>query len=415
MFNTLIRTEDLARRLGDADVVVCDVRHDLARADTWGEAQYREAHMPGAVFVHLDRDLSGAKTGTNGRHPLPMPQAAAATFARLGIGPGTQVVAYDQGQGMFAARLWWMLRWLGIEAVAVLDGGFAKWTGRGSYDRLGQRSAARGRLRDPSRHADGGRLRRHGQPAHAALWRSSMHAPPSASAARRSRWTRWPATFPAHATGLTRRTSPPTERFKQPSRCAPSSQTLLARRQPRPRGPPMRVRRHRMPQPARDGDRRFCRHASLPGLLERVVRRSGAAGRNGSLRAATALTFTRERGLVASTRTAGPAARTRVVKPRVLRRRPQSAIDSGHEARSRYTGPCGSNCEPTRHKRSTRQRMDAVRERGSGCTQRRAKVTCGRKARASSVDSSVGERCAEGGVQRQQRGRGERRCGPGDP
>lgn len=131
MFNTLIRTEELARRLGEADVVVCDVRHDLARADTWGEAQYREAHVPGAVFVHLDRDLSGAKTGTNGRHPLPMPQAAAATFARLGIGPGTQVVAYDQGQGMFAARLWWMLRWLGHEAVAVLDGGFAKWKAEG--------------------------------------------------------------------------------------------------------------------------------------------------------------------------------------------------------------------------------------------------------------------------------------------
>jgi thiosulfate/3-mercaptopyruvate sulfurtransferase len=128
MFTTLIGTDDLAARLGQPDLVVCDVRHDLAHPDAWGEAQYAAGHIPGAVFVHLDRDLSAPMTGTNGRHPLPTPEAAAATFARLGIAPGRQVVAYDQAGGMFAARLWWMLRWLGHETVAVLDGGYAKWT-----------------------------------------------------------------------------------------------------------------------------------------------------------------------------------------------------------------------------------------------------------------------------------------------
>ncbi len=131
MFDTLISTEELAARLGEPGLVVCDVRHDLARPDTWGDAQYHAGHIPGAVFVHVDRDLSGATSGTNGRHPLPSPETAAATFGRLGIGPGTHVVVYDQGPGMYAARMWWMLRWLGFDAVAVLDGGYAKWSAEG--------------------------------------------------------------------------------------------------------------------------------------------------------------------------------------------------------------------------------------------------------------------------------------------
>lgn len=131
MFTTLISTGDLAARLSDASIVVLDVRHDLAQPDAWGEAQYRAGHVPGARFVHLDRDLSAPKTGKNGRHPLPAPEAAVATFGRLGIDAATQVVAYDQQQGMYAARAWWMLRWLGHDAVAVLDGGFDKWRREG--------------------------------------------------------------------------------------------------------------------------------------------------------------------------------------------------------------------------------------------------------------------------------------------
>ncbi len=127
-FTTLISTEELAARLPGGDLIVCDVRHDLARPDNWGEAQHRAGHVPGAQFVHLDRDLSAPTTGFNGRHPLPSPEVAAATFGRLGIADGKQVVAYDQSGGMFASRLWWMLRWLGFDAVAVLDGGYARWT-----------------------------------------------------------------------------------------------------------------------------------------------------------------------------------------------------------------------------------------------------------------------------------------------
>jgi thiosulfate/3-mercaptopyruvate sulfurtransferase len=125
---TLIATDQLAALLGSPGLVVCDVRHDLVAPATWGAAQYAAGHIPGARFVSLDHDLSAPKNGRNGRHPLPAPADAAATFGRLGIGAGSQVVAYDQGGGMFAARLWWMLRWLGHDACAVLDGGFARWS-----------------------------------------------------------------------------------------------------------------------------------------------------------------------------------------------------------------------------------------------------------------------------------------------
>jgi thiosulfate/3-mercaptopyruvate sulfurtransferase len=131
MLTTLISTADLAARLGDPSLVVVDVRHDLALPQRWGEERYAEAHVPGARFAHLDRDLSAPKTGRNGRHPLPAPEAAAAVFGRLGVGPDSQVVAYDQGTGMFAVRVWWMLRWLGHDAAAVLDGGFDKWVREG--------------------------------------------------------------------------------------------------------------------------------------------------------------------------------------------------------------------------------------------------------------------------------------------
>jgi thiosulfate/3-mercaptopyruvate sulfurtransferase len=131
MFRTLISTADLAARIGDPAFVVVDVRHDLAQPDHWGEDQYRASHLPGARFAHLDRDLSARKTGRNGRHPLPSPEAAAALLSRLGIDASRQVVVYDQGGGMFASRLWWMLRWLGHEAVAVLDGGFDQWIREG--------------------------------------------------------------------------------------------------------------------------------------------------------------------------------------------------------------------------------------------------------------------------------------------
>ena len=105
---------------------VFDCRHDLAKP-ALGEGQYREAHIPGALFAHLDRDLSAPKTGRNGRHPLPQPDVFTTWLGGCGVKPSDQVVCYDAGNGAMAARLWWMLRWIGHETVAVLDGGLAKW------------------------------------------------------------------------------------------------------------------------------------------------------------------------------------------------------------------------------------------------------------------------------------------------
>jgi thiosulfate/3-mercaptopyruvate sulfurtransferase len=125
-FSTLVDTETLASHLDDPSWVVFDCRHDLARPD-WGQAEYAKSHIPGARFLHLDRDLSAPMNGTNGRHPLPDPQALAATLGAAGVGDGTQVVVYDAQGGVYASRAWWCLRWLGHDAVAVLDGGWGKW------------------------------------------------------------------------------------------------------------------------------------------------------------------------------------------------------------------------------------------------------------------------------------------------
>src|SRR2546429_135770 len=129
-FKTLISTAALAMHLDDPPFVVVDCRAKLDDLE-WGAREHAAAHIPGAVYAHLGHDLSGPKTGTNGRHPLPDPRTLAATFGRLGITSGIQVVAYDQDNGMYASRLWWLLRWLGHDAVAVLDGGLSKWVAEG--------------------------------------------------------------------------------------------------------------------------------------------------------------------------------------------------------------------------------------------------------------------------------------------
>ncbi|HWD21967.1 MAG TPA: rhodanese-like domain-containing protein, partial [Burkholderiales bacterium] len=123
MHSSLISTAQLADHRGWR---IFDCRHDLANPDL-GEQQYREGHVPGALFAHLDRDLSGRKTGTNGRHPLPERGAFIAWLGRQGLQPSDPVACYDAGSGAMAARLWWMLRWVGHDPVAVLDGGLAKW------------------------------------------------------------------------------------------------------------------------------------------------------------------------------------------------------------------------------------------------------------------------------------------------
>ncbi len=129
-FRTLIDAATLKQRLDDPECRVVDVRHQLS--DTaYGERVYRESHIPGGVFLHCDRDLSGPMTGSNGRHPLPDPHMLARRLGELGIDANTQVVVYDDAQGMIAGRLWWLLRWLGHDRVAVLDGGWQAWLAAG--------------------------------------------------------------------------------------------------------------------------------------------------------------------------------------------------------------------------------------------------------------------------------------------
>jgi thiosulfate/3-mercaptopyruvate sulfurtransferase len=125
-YGTLVSTDVVAEHLSDSNWVICDCRHDLMDINA-GRRAYDESHLPGAHFLHLDEDLSGAKTGQNGRHPLPKPETLAAKLGSLGINDATQVIAYDAQGGVFAARLWWLLRWLGHAAVAVMDGGLPQW------------------------------------------------------------------------------------------------------------------------------------------------------------------------------------------------------------------------------------------------------------------------------------------------
>jgi thiosulfate/3-mercaptopyruvate sulfurtransferase len=133
-YTTLISAADLAQYINDTDWIVLDCRHDLANPDA-GRNAFAAGHIPNAQFVHLDHDLSGSKTGPKGefrgRHPLPARETFIETLRRLGVNHTSQVIAYDAHGGMFAARLWWMLRWLGHEAVAVLDGGLPAWTALG--------------------------------------------------------------------------------------------------------------------------------------------------------------------------------------------------------------------------------------------------------------------------------------------
>ncbi|MBL8510638.1 MAG: sulfurtransferase [Betaproteobacteria bacterium] len=126
----LTSTATLLQHLNDPTWIIFDCRHDLADTSK-GERQYREGHIPGAHFAHLDLDLSGTKTGKNGRHPLP----SAATFIhfllRHGVTPASTVVAYDDAGGPYAARLWWLARWIGFHRVTLLDGGITKWLADG--------------------------------------------------------------------------------------------------------------------------------------------------------------------------------------------------------------------------------------------------------------------------------------------
>ena len=124
--NTLIQAEELAALLGDARLRLFDCRFDLARP-AYGRNAYLDEHVPGAMFADLNADLSAPATASSGRHPLPPPEEFAARLRAWGVDADSRVVAYDDGNGAYASRLWWMMRWLGHDDVAVLDGGMRRW------------------------------------------------------------------------------------------------------------------------------------------------------------------------------------------------------------------------------------------------------------------------------------------------
>jgi len=128
MHTTLVSTQQLADHLKAWRVFDC--RHDLMKPEL-GEQQYRQGHIPGSLFAHMDRDLSAPKSGRNGRHPLPELSKFVQWMGAMGLKPSDQIVCYDAANGSMAARLWWLLRWAGHPAVAVLDGGIAKWLKEG--------------------------------------------------------------------------------------------------------------------------------------------------------------------------------------------------------------------------------------------------------------------------------------------
>jgi thiosulfate/3-mercaptopyruvate sulfurtransferase len=176
MLKTLISAEELLQqeRTGRAAVVI-DASFDLAD-ESAGLRSWQQSQVPGSVYLHLDHDLAGAKTGRNGRHPLPDREAFARLLGTIGVGPETPVVALDRQGGVYAARVWWLLRWMGHADVAVLDGGLGAWLKAGgtaaSVDSEG-RSA-------PAASAPAGPPGRGG--AEATSPRGSLSAPPTTTA-----------------------------------------------------------------------------------------------------------------------------------------------------------------------------------------------------------------------------------------
>jgi thiosulfate/3-mercaptopyruvate sulfurtransferase len=143
-FTTLVDTATLATHLHDPDWIILDCRFSLDNPEL-GRRQHLAEHIPGALYVHLEEDLSGPiSSGVTGRHPLPDPAGFSWKMTQLGLTGPTQVIAYDDSAGAIAARLWWMLKWTGHESVAVLDGGWSKWRAEDRPTRPGQETSRSG-------------------------------------------------------------------------------------------------------------------------------------------------------------------------------------------------------------------------------------------------------------------------------
>ena len=130
MYSTLIETAQLADLLGTPELVVLDCRFNLKRPEAGREA-WRESHIPGAHYAHLDDDMASAPDEDSGRHPLPAIDTLAAQLGAWGIQADSQVVVYDDAGGAIAGRMWWLLRWSGHSSAALLNGGWPKWTREG--------------------------------------------------------------------------------------------------------------------------------------------------------------------------------------------------------------------------------------------------------------------------------------------
>jgi thiosulfate/3-mercaptopyruvate sulfurtransferase len=139
-FRTTIDAASLQPLIGSPSVVILDCRFDLAAPDA-GKQAYLRRHVPTARYVDLNRDLSAPVSPATGRHPLPRPEHLAVVFGRLGVSSDTQVIAYDELNGSFAARAWWLLRWLGHDRAAVLDGGLKAWLEAGGALESGEPQA----------------------------------------------------------------------------------------------------------------------------------------------------------------------------------------------------------------------------------------------------------------------------------
>lgn len=139
---TLIDAATLAGQINHADWRIIDCRFDLKDPDA-GRRAYLAGHIPGALYAHLDHDLSAARAPDTGRHPLPDPAQLAHRFSEWGIAEGTQVVVYDDQAGAIAARLWWLLHWMGHRRAAVLDGGLQAWSAHGGVLVEGEETGAK--------------------------------------------------------------------------------------------------------------------------------------------------------------------------------------------------------------------------------------------------------------------------------
>ena len=285
-WNTLVQAETLAIALGRPDLAIVDCRFSLANPGAGESALPARATCPGAVYAHLDRDLSDMRKQGDGRHPWPDAAAFTAKLGEWGITPQHQVVAYDDGDGAHAARLWFLLRMLGHEKVAVLDGGWARWTALGL---AGRHAASRKPM--TARYAGAVRRRR------ACSMRTQVQARLDAGellidarAADRFRGENETIDRVAGHVPGARQSSVRREPRRRPLQGADAAGRRIPRaaRRARRRNSVMVMcgsRRHRVPPPAGDGTRGPARRALVHRLVERLDLRSGAADRDGRVTA----------------------------------------------------------------------------------------------------------------------------------